>query len=186
MTVLAVLLLWAAYLVREVLLLLYISRTAGDRLQPDRPADRAAAAAAGRHAGAFPRWLAILVLYVFIIGTFVGIGMLVFPPLIDQAQEFWAQKEQMFEQGAAVPARTRAAARRADHARASRRARAAGGRRHRCGGDGVRRRPRRARRDRRVPDDPDRDLLPAGRLLEPAPDAAAAVPACASGRASTP
>ena len=43
MTALAVILLWAAYLVRDVLLLLYVSGAARDRLQPDRPPDRAAA-----------------------------------------------------------------------------------------------------------------------------------------------
>ena len=46
----------------------------------------------------FPRWLAILVLYVFIVGSLVAIGMLVVPPLADQAQQLWAQKTQMFYQ----------------------------------------------------------------------------------------
>jgi len=98
MTVLAVLLLWAAYLVREVLLLLYISGLLAIGFSPIvRLIERQRLLPVGTQR--FPRWLAILVLYVFIIGAFVGIGMMVFPPLIDQAQEFWAQKEQMFEQG---------------------------------------------------------------------------------------
>lgn len=98
MTVLAALLLWAAYLVREVLLLLYISGLLAIGFSPIvRLIERQRLLPIGTQR--FPRWLAILVLYVFIIGTFVGIGMLIFPPLVDQAQEFWSQKEQMFERG---------------------------------------------------------------------------------------
>ena len=98
MTVLAVLLLWAAYLVHEVLLLLYISGLLAIGFSPIvRLIERQRLLPIGTRRA--PRWLAILVLYVFIIGTFVGIGMMMFPPLIDQAQEFWAQKEQMFERG---------------------------------------------------------------------------------------
>jgi predicted PurR-regulated permease PerM len=98
MVVLTILLLWAAYLVREVLLLLYISGLLAIGFSPIiRLIERQRLLPIGTQR--FPRWLAILVLYVFIIGTFIGIGMMIFPPLIDQAQEFWAQKEQMFEQG---------------------------------------------------------------------------------------
>jgi predicted PurR-regulated permease PerM len=98
MTVLAVLLLWAAYLVREVLLLLYISGLLAIGFSPIiRLIERQRVLPIGTQR--FPRWLAILVLYVFIIGTFVGVAMMIFPPLIDQAQEFWEQKEQMFQQG---------------------------------------------------------------------------------------
>ncbi|MBA3638545.1 MAG: AI-2E family transporter [Acidobacteria bacterium] len=98
MTVLTVLLLWAAYLVREVLLLLYISGLLAIGFSPIvRLIERQRLLPVGGKR--FPRWSAILVLYVFIIGVFVGIGMMIFPPLIDQAQELWAQKEQMFEQG---------------------------------------------------------------------------------------
>jgi predicted PurR-regulated permease PerM len=97
MTVLAALLLWAAYLVSDVLLLLYISGLLAIGFSPIvRLIERQRLLPIGTRRA--PRWLAILVLYVFIIGTFVGIGMLIFPPLIDQAQEFWAHKEQMFEQ----------------------------------------------------------------------------------------
>src|SRR5688500_13802232 len=98
MTAFAVVLLWALYHVREVLLLLYISGLLAIGFSPIiRLIERQRLLPIGTQR--FPRWLAILVLYVFIIGTFVGIGMMIFPPLIDQAQEFWEQKEQMFEQG---------------------------------------------------------------------------------------
>ena len=45
----------------------------------------------------FPRWLAILVLYLFIIGALVGIGFLVVPPLVHQAQQLWGALPEMFE-----------------------------------------------------------------------------------------
>ena len=98
MVVLTAILLWVAYQVRDVLLLLYISGLLAIGFSPIvRLIERQHLLPVGTRR--FPRWLAILVLYVFIIGTFVGIGMMIFPPLFDQAQELWAQKEQMFEQG---------------------------------------------------------------------------------------
>ena len=98
MTVLAIVLLWTAFQVRNVLLLLYISGLLAIGFSPIvRLIERQRLLPVGTKR--FPRWLAILVLYVVIIGTFVGIGMMIFPPLVEQAQEFWSQKEQMFEQG---------------------------------------------------------------------------------------
>jgi len=98
MVVLTAILLWVAYQVRDVLLLLYISGLLAIGFSPIvRLIERQHLLPVGTRR--FPRWLAILVLYVVIIGTFVGIGMMIFPPLFDQAQELWAQKEQMFEQG---------------------------------------------------------------------------------------
>jgi predicted PurR-regulated permease PerM len=96
MTALAVVLLWAAYLVRDVILVLYISALLAIGFSPIvRLIERQRLLPVGTRR--FPRWLAILVLYVFIIGLLIGIGVLVFPPLADQAQEFWAQKNQLFE-----------------------------------------------------------------------------------------
>jgi len=97
MTALAVILLWAAYHVREVLLLLYISGLFAIGFSPIvRLIERQRLLPVGSRR--FPRWLAILVLYVFIVGSFVSIGMLIFPPLVDQAQQLWDQRTQMFEQ----------------------------------------------------------------------------------------
>lgn len=95
MTALAVILLWALYHVLDVLLLLYISGLFAVGFSPIvRLIERQRLLPVGSQR--FPRWLAILVLYVFIVGTFVGIGMLIFPPLVDQAQQLWDQKAQMF------------------------------------------------------------------------------------------
>ena len=97
MTALAGILLWAAYLVRDVLLLLYISGLLAVGFSPIVRADRTAEAAADR-VQRFPRWLAILILYLAILGTFGLVVALVTPPLVDQAQQLWASRTEMFEQ----------------------------------------------------------------------------------------
>ncbi|MEO6214188.1 MAG: AI-2E family transporter [Vicinamibacterales bacterium] len=96
MTVLAGLVLWSAYLARTVLLLLYVSGLFAIGFSPIvRLIERQKLLPSGRTR--FPRWLAILVLYLVIIGALVGVGTLVFPPLIDQSQQLWAAKDEMFE-----------------------------------------------------------------------------------------
>jgi len=96
MTALAVILLWALYSIRHVLLLLYVSGLFAVGFSPIvRLIERQRLLPVGTRR--FPRWLAILVLYVFIVGSLVGVGMLMFPPLVDQAQQLWNQKDQMFD-----------------------------------------------------------------------------------------
>jgi predicted PurR-regulated permease PerM len=96
MTALAVILLWAAYLVRGVLLLIYVSGLLAIGFSPIvRLIERQKMLPIGPHR--FPRWLAILVLYLVIIGTITAIGFLVFPPLAKQAQQFWGEIPRMFE-----------------------------------------------------------------------------------------
>lgn len=98
MTALAVVLIYAAFLVRKVLLLLYISGLLAIGFSPIiRLIEKQRLLPVGDKR--FPRWLAILVLYLFIIGTLVGVGMLVFPPLYEQGKEFVAAAPQMFERG---------------------------------------------------------------------------------------
>ena len=46
-----------------------------------------------------PRWLAILVLYLFIISAIVGICALIFPPLIAQARAFWDHLPELIARG---------------------------------------------------------------------------------------
>jgi predicted PurR-regulated permease PerM len=78
MTALAGILLYAAYLVRDVLLLLYVSGLFALGFSPIvRLIERQKLLPIGQ--SRFPRWLAILLLYLVIIGTLVGIGMLVVP-----------------------------------------------------------------------------------------------------------
>ena len=97
MTALVVILLWAAYLVRDVLLLIYISGLLAIGFSPIvRLIERQRFLPIGT--GRFPRWLAILILFLFIIGTLTGIGFLVVPPLVHQAQQLWRALPGMFDQ----------------------------------------------------------------------------------------
>jgi predicted PurR-regulated permease PerM len=97
MTALTVVLLWAAYLVRGVLLLLYVSGLLAIGFSPIvRVIERQRALPMGFRR--LPRWLAILILYVAILGTLAAIGALVFPPLIEQAQQLWTAMPKMFDQ----------------------------------------------------------------------------------------
>jgi len=93
-----VVLLWLLYLVRDVLLLMYVSALFAIGFSPlVRLLERQRLLPIGTRR--LPRWLAILVLYVAILGVAVGIGFLVVPPLVTQAREFWAQLPTMIEQG---------------------------------------------------------------------------------------
>lgn len=71
--------LWAA---REALLLIYVSALIAMGFSPivrvlERPRR-------------VPRWLAILAIYIVIVGTIVLIGLLIIPPLVAQAASLWA------------------------------------------------------------------------------------------------
>jgi predicted PurR-regulated permease PerM len=95
-TALTVILLWAAYLVRDVLLSIYVSGLLAIGLSPMvRLIERQKVLPIGTRR--FPRWLAILILYLAIVGTLTLVGMLVFPPLIEQAQQLWAVRVEIFE-----------------------------------------------------------------------------------------
>jgi predicted PurR-regulated permease PerM len=97
MTALAVIMLWAAFLVRDVLLLLYISGLLAIGFSPIvRLIERQKVLPIGSRR--FPRWLAILILYLAVLGTLGLVIALVAPPLADQAQQLWAAKDEMFEQ----------------------------------------------------------------------------------------
>jgi predicted PurR-regulated permease PerM len=96
MTALTVILMWALYLIRDVLLLLYISGLFAVGFSPVvRVIERQRLLPVGTKR--FPRWSAILVLYVFILGTLTALGMMIVPPIVDQAQQLWDQKATMFE-----------------------------------------------------------------------------------------
>jgi len=90
MTVFAVVILWAAYLVRDVLLLIYISGLLAIGFSPTvRLIERQKILPVGTKR--FPRWMAILILYLMIIGTLVGIGFLIVPPLVQQSRQLWTE-----------------------------------------------------------------------------------------------
>jgi predicted PurR-regulated permease PerM len=88
MTAFAVVILWSAYLVRDVLLLIYVSGLLAIGFSPIvRLIERQKVLPIGTRR--FPRWLAILVLYVVILGTLTGIGFMIIPPLVDQGRQLW-------------------------------------------------------------------------------------------------
>ena len=95
MTALTVMVLWAAYLVRGVLLLLYISGLLAIGFSPIvRIIERQKLLPIGTRR--FPRWLAILILYLAILGALISIGSLVFPPLFHQAEQLWKELPDLF------------------------------------------------------------------------------------------
>lgn len=96
MTALAVVLFWTAYQVRHVLLLIYISCLFAVGFSPVvRLIERQGVLPIGTRR--FPRWLAILVLYLMIIGAIIGIGFVIIPPLVDQAQALWKARIDWFD-----------------------------------------------------------------------------------------
>ena len=96
MIALAIVVLWAAFLVRDVLLLLYVSGLLAIGFSPIvRLIERQKALPIGSRR--FPRWLAILILYLGILGALALVAALVFPPLVDQAHQLWSAKDEMFE-----------------------------------------------------------------------------------------
>ena len=98
MTALTAIVLWAAYNVRNVLLILYISGLLAIGFSPIvRLIEKQKLSPVGRTR--FPRWAAILVLYLFIIGALVGIGMLAIPPIVEQGRQLAEAVPGMFERG---------------------------------------------------------------------------------------
>jgi predicted PurR-regulated permease PerM len=92
----AVILLWCLYLVRDVLLLIYISMLFAIGFSPIvRLIERQRLLPKG--AQRVPRWAAILVLYVLILGTLTLIGFMIVPQLVTQSRELWEQLPQMVE-----------------------------------------------------------------------------------------
>ena len=100
MTALAIIFFWTAFQVRHVLLLIYISCLLAVGFSPVvRLIERQKVLPIGTRR--FPRWLAILVLYLMIVGAITGVGFAIIPPLVDQAQELWRARPWtvIFERG---------------------------------------------------------------------------------------
>src|SRR5687767_4127000 len=77
---------WAAYLVRGALLVIYISALVAIGLSPvvTRLERRRL-----RGTKPLPRWVAILEVYLLLAVVLVLVAVLVMPPLIEQARAFW-------------------------------------------------------------------------------------------------
>jgi predicted PurR-regulated permease PerM len=85
----AIVSLWALYLVRGPLLLIYVSALFATGLAPlVRIIERQRSWAIGKRR--LPRPAAILVIYATVIGAMIGIGAAVVPPMVRQSQELWS------------------------------------------------------------------------------------------------
>jgi len=86
MTMLAIVLAWTLFVVRQVLLLVYVSALLAIGFSPlVRVIERQTLLPIGSR---IPRWLAILIVYVVILGALTAIGFVVLPPFVHQAREF--------------------------------------------------------------------------------------------------
>jgi predicted PurR-regulated permease PerM len=82
--------LYALYLARGALLIIYISVLLAVGFGPVVHAiEHQKKISIGTRR--LPRWLAILVIYVLIVGALTIVGLLVVPPLVAQSQELWAR-----------------------------------------------------------------------------------------------
>src|SRR5262249_45653570 len=100
MTALAVVVVWCAYLVRDALLLIYVSCLLALGFSPlVRVIERQRVLPLRSANPRFPRWFAILVPYVAILGIIALVFALIWPPLVAQARALWAQLPDMFDRG---------------------------------------------------------------------------------------
>jgi predicted PurR-regulated permease PerM len=95
MVLLAIAASWLVYLARHALLIVYVSVLLSIGFGPVvRTIERHPVKRGDR---ALPRWFAILVVYLVIVGVLTVAGFLVIPPLVDQAQELWRRLPSMLD-----------------------------------------------------------------------------------------
>lgn len=90
-----VVLMWALYLAHEALLLIYVAALVAIGLSPIVSAIERRDRLAGSRV---PRWLAILSIYLLVLGTVVGVGIMVVPPLAAQSRELWERLPELLHQ----------------------------------------------------------------------------------------
>ncbi len=85
---------WALYLARGTILILYISVLLAIGLGPlVHRIERAVPAGTRR----LPRWFAILVIYMTVVGVLTVLGLLIVPPLIEQSRALWQQLPRLLD-----------------------------------------------------------------------------------------
>lgn len=95
---LSVVVVWALYQARQALLLVYISVLLAMGFRPLVHAiEQQRLIRVGTRR--LPRWLAILAVYLTIVGTLIFVGLLIIPPMIDQARELWAGLPRFLDRG---------------------------------------------------------------------------------------
>lgn len=88
---------WALYLTRDAILLVYVSALVAIGLSPlTASLERRKLPGASKP---MPRWAAILIIYACFIGVLVGVGLLVIPPLVEQARGLWSAFPEMLHKG---------------------------------------------------------------------------------------
>jgi predicted PurR-regulated permease PerM len=96
----ALVLAWILYTVRGTLIIVYISSLMAMGISPlVGMIERQRVIPIG---GRLPRWLAILMIYATVIGAVVGVFMLVWPPLVSQAEELWRVLPEKIDQAQAA------------------------------------------------------------------------------------
>ena len=96
---LGVVVVWTMYLARDVLLLIYVSVLLAIGFGPIVHAiEHQQVVPVGKR---LPRWLAILVVYLLIVGTVITVGFLVIPPLVRQARALGTALPGLIDRGQA-------------------------------------------------------------------------------------
>jgi predicted PurR-regulated permease PerM len=85
----------AHYIARSALLVIYISVLLAIGLGP---LVHYIEHATGPRTQRLPRWLAILLIYLTLVGTLTLVSLLVVPPLFEQAQQLWTSLPQLLDQ----------------------------------------------------------------------------------------
>jgi predicted PurR-regulated permease PerM len=97
MTALTVIVIWCAYIARDALLIVYVSILLALGFSPIvRIIERQRFRPLAKR---LPRWLAILILYLAILGTLALLLLLIFPPLVRQGQALYEKLPEIFEKG---------------------------------------------------------------------------------------
>jgi predicted PurR-regulated permease PerM len=88
---------WALYLARGALLIIYMSVLLAIGFGPVVHAiEHQQRVPIGQR---LPRWLAILIVYLTIVGVLTVVGLLVIPQLVEQTQELWIRLPDWFDRG---------------------------------------------------------------------------------------
>ena len=87
---------WALWVARDIVLLIYISVLLAIGLGPMVHRIEKLLAFGRRR---LPRGLAILVIYLALVAVLTVLGLLVIPPLVEQAQELWTRLPELIDRG---------------------------------------------------------------------------------------
>jgi predicted PurR-regulated permease PerM len=91
---------WVLYTIRGTIITVYVSALFAMGISPlVKAIERQRAISVGKR---LPRWFAILIIYATIIAVIVSLGMIVIPPLVDQAEDLWRNLPERFARAQAT------------------------------------------------------------------------------------